>query len=41
MVWPADLAVIYPLPLVIPWEKAVVAAVFLGAVSWWAWRWRR
>jgi tetratricopeptide (TPR) repeat protein len=40
-VWPADLAIIYPLELVLPWAEVASAAIFLAAVSWYAWRVRR
>jgi Tfp pilus assembly protein PilF len=41
MVWPADLAVIYPLSVHVSWGGAALAGLFLAAVSWCAWRRRR
>ena len=40
-VWPADLAIIYPLPTAIAWAHVVIAAVVLAAISWFVWRQRR
>jgi tetratricopeptide (TPR) repeat protein len=39
--WPANLAVIYPLPDEIPWWQTLGALFALGWISWWAWRGRR
>jgi len=40
-IWPASLAVIYPLPKQITWTQVVAAGVVLGAISWLVWRARR
>ncbi len=39
--WPADLAVIYPLPKQIPWAQTILAASVLVAISWSLWHVRR
>lgn len=39
-VWPANLAIIYPLPRSVPWGWVALSAVFLVAVSAYAWRQR-
>jgi tetratricopeptide (TPR) repeat protein len=41
MVYPVDLAVLYPLPKEIPWEQVAGAIIALAAVSWLIWRARR
>ena len=38
MVWPANLAVIYPLPRELPWLEVIAAILFLAGVSTWIWR---
>ncbi len=40
-IWPANLAVFYPLPACFPAYKIALAALLLSAVSICAWRWRR
>lgn len=40
-IWPADLAVFYPLPAQFPASQVVLAAVMLTVVSLFAWRWRK
>jgi tetratricopeptide (TPR) repeat protein len=39
-VWPANLAIIYPLPKHVPWGCVALSAVFLVAVSAYVWRQR-
>jgi protein O-mannosyl-transferase len=41
MLWPADLAVIYPLPHQLAGPKVLLAAVFLFVISMLVWRFRR
>ncbi|HEY1717936.1 MAG TPA: tetratricopeptide repeat protein [Verrucomicrobiae bacterium] len=41
MIWPAKLAIIYPLQNHLPWAAVSSAVIFLIAVSWLAWRARR
>jgi Flp pilus assembly protein TadD len=40
-VWPARLAIIYPLPAQYDAAQVALAGVFLGVVSFLVWRWRR
>jgi Tfp pilus assembly protein PilF len=40
-VWPADLAIIYPLPQSIPMASMALTVVVLAALTWLAWRSRR
>jgi tetratricopeptide (TPR) repeat protein len=40
-IWPADLAVLYPLPTRLPATELIASVLLLAAISWYAWRVRQ